>query len=249
MGAVKRDIHKKAREYDDLYEYNREGVALILRDIYRMENSRFAGDIDATGIIADLFMALDSDCLTPRMRQVVALYYFVGLTEIEASEFLDCTRVAVTVSKNSALTRISEHMYKGGKFKAGDPFEKLTEKSSIYVWLNDVAVGIAPIYEVPVKVFTDVLLATEGTDANAKETIRQRVEGLVFVDDYADEEEYLCMTDEQFRWADRRVSYVPEVFPPGDTIGTRKVAIKLRDDPFGREYIIEKRKLLKKRGN
>lgn len=248
MGSVKRDIHRKGREYDELYEYNREGVSALLRDIHRVQNSRYSGDIDATGIVIDLYKALDSDCLTPRMRQVLALYYFVGLTEQEASEFLGCTRVAVTVSKNSALNRVSEQMFKGAKFKAGDPYEKLSEKSAIFKWLNEVALGVSPVYEVPSEVFTDVLLTTEHVDSNARETLRQRTEGILIVEEGASEE-FPCMTDDQFRWSDRRAIYVSEVYPPGDVLGTRKVAIKLRDDPLGRDYIIEKRKLFKRRGN
>src|SRR5690606_22856654 len=48
--------------------------------------------------------------------------------------------------------------------------------------------------------------------------------------------------------ADRRMAFVPEVFPGGDGAGTRTVAVKLQDDAYGRDFIEEKQKIFVGRG-
>lgn len=251
MGAVSRDIHKNAREYDDLYTYTDEGIAVLLKDIYRLNESRwYKGDIDATAIIADLKTALDSDCLTPRMRQVVALYYFVGLTEGETAEVLNLTQQLINTSLKSAIERVSEQMSEGSFRKKGHAVIETSVNTPLYQWLVAVAYRELPLYIVPDDVFTEVLEKSVKTDENAKETLRQRVGGSNYKVDYEGTEEYPALSEDQFKWKDRRMSFKPEIFPQGDTIGTRKVAIKLRDgDGCGNEWVLDKRKLYARGGN
>lgn len=249
MGAVSRDLEKKAREYDELYQYNREGITKLLQDIHSVKESRiYHGDIDATAILADLFTALDSDCLTARMRQVVALYYFAGLIEKEMTLLLGINQKSINEIKQKAVDRVAEHMYRGGKFKAGNPYVPFADDRVLYRWLNAVADGQLPVYTVTQTVFNDINRILAPKDKKAAEVLRQQREDVIFVEE-PDVDEYPCLTEDQFAWADRRVTYVEEVYPPSDVVGTRKVAIKLRDDKKGREYIVEKRKMFKRRGN
>jgi hypothetical protein len=246
MGSVARDIYRKEREYDVKYEYNREGVSRLLRDIHRVSEQRwYEGDIDATAILVDLYKALDSDCLTPRMRQVVALYYFVGLTEYEVAEILNIERHSVNEFKQKAVYRIAEHMYDSPRFKTGDPYEMLDESNFLYQWLNDVAVKKAPIYRIPMKLYVVVNEYFAKTDDRAAEFLRQLKEGI----EIPEEKEYPCLSEEQLAWRDRRMIYKDEVYPSNDVTGTRKVAVKTRDDKYGRDYIVEKRKIFKLKGN
>lgn len=251
MGAVSRDLEKKAREYDATYAYTDEGVATLLKDIYRMNESRlYKGDIDATAIITDLKTALDSDCLTPRMRQVVALYYFVGLTEEESAYVLGIDNGYLNKVVHVSLERIAEQMSKGSNRKKGHADIDSKESTPLFLWLADVAYGNAPVYEVPSAVFTDILNRSITTDRNAVETLRQRAEGRPKPVVYADEDEYPALSEDQFKWRDRRMAFKPEIFPKGDIAGTRKVAMKIRDgDSSGNEWILEKRKLYARGGN
>lgn len=251
MGAVSRDIHKNAREYDDLYTYTDEGIAVLLKDIYRLNESRwYKGDIDATAIIADLKTALDSDCLTPRMRQVVALYYFVGLTEGETANILGIAeRKAINKALNASLERIAEQMSEGSFRKKGHAEIETGLSTPLFIWLTAVAYRKEPIYKVPAEVFTEILINSE-TDINAKETLRQREEGSNYMVDYSETEEYPALSEDQFKWKDRRMAFKPEIFPRGDVTGSRKVAIKLRDgDNFGNEWVLDRRKLYARGGN
>jgi hypothetical protein len=251
MGAVKRDVYRNGREYDATYEYTDDGIAVLLKDIYRLNEKRlYKGDIDATAIITDLKLALDSDCLTPRMRQVVALYYFVGLTEEEAAEVLDSSQQAVNKALSSSLERIAEEMSTGGSRKKGHADINMELNTPLFQWLANVAYGISPIYEVPLGVFTDVLDRSKLLDDKAKETLQQRTEGPPIILNSSEEDEYPALSEEQFKWRDRRMAFKPEIYPSGDVIGTRKVAIKLRDgDESGNEWVIEKRKLFARGGN
>lgn len=251
MGASKRDIHLKAREYDDTYAYTDAGITVLLKDIIRLDESRiYRGDIDATAIITDLKMALDSDCLTPRMRQVIALYYFVGLTEDEVADILSTSQQSVNKSVTSGVERIAEEMSTGGSRKKGNGDFLIDDESPIYKWLNEVGGGTAPVYVVPKGIFTDVLERSKHFDKKAEETLYQRKGIVTFTVDYTEMDEYPAYTEDQFKWKDRRMTFKPEVYPKGDVTGTRTVAIKLRDgDESGNEWIIEKRKMFAKRGN
>lgn len=248
MGVVKRDIGKKAREYDFNYPYEVDGIHALLKDINKLSEARwYDGDIDATVLITDLKQALDNSNLTPRMRQVLALYYFADMTEQEVADVLSIDRTTVSRAIDGALERVSTFM----EFGYSKPTNARTDaKVNAYhpflVWVNEVASGESPIYKVPDSL-TD-WLAFNG-DKKAQEVIRQRIEGFIFIPDYKDEEEYPALTEEQFRWSDRRTSFFPEIYPEGDVTGTRTVVVRPRDDKQGRDFIIEKRKIFKHRGN
>jgi hypothetical protein len=244
MGAVKRDVHKKGREYHENYPYEAAGIAALLRDINRLSESRwYNGDIDATTILADLKHALDSSCLTPRMRQVVALYYFAQMTEEEVAELIGVNRVTVNEALETALERVSTFMEYGYTKPTNARTDALLTPTHPFLeWINEVASGTQPVYS-----FSEDIthwLASKG-DKKAQETIRQKTDGYTYLPVYEkDCEEYPPYTDDQFRWKDRRMSFVSEVYPTRDTVGFRKVATKLEDnnnDP--REWNLERKRL------
>ena len=250
MGASKRDMAKKEREYSARYSYEPVGVAALLKDISRLNESRiFKGDIDATVIITDLKLALDSDCLTPRMRQVVALYYFVGMTEEEISRTIFNTQQVVNKSIKKAVERIASEMAYGAYVKSGHADFEFTEQTPLYKWLTEVGYGNLPVYEVPDEVFTN-LLKISTADDRAREVLRQRKYGPPETTKLEEEDEYPALTEDQFKWRDRRMTFKDEIFPAGDSTGSRKVAIKLRDgDSAGNEWVLEKRKIFARGGN
>lgn len=244
MGATKRDVHKKGREYHDNYPYEAAGIAALLRDINALSESRwYKGDIDATTILTDLKQALDSSCLTPRMRQVVALYYFAQMNEEEVAEVIGVNRVTVNESLETALERVSTFMEYGYTKPTNARIDAIVTPSHPFLeWVNDVASGNQPVYS-----FSEDIthwLASKG-DSKAQETIKQSVDGYTYLPIYEkDCDEYPPYTDDQFRWKDRRMSFVSEVYPTRDTVGFRKVATKLEDnnnDPS--EWNLERKRL------
>lgn len=247
MGSVSRDIDKKSREYADKYPYEAEGIACLMRDYTKLRSTQaLAGDIDSVALLADLERALDRCNLTPRMRQCLALYFFAQLTEADTAAVLGIERSTVNRTVESALDRLEAFMEFGYNKALGSRIDAIIEPiTKLHEWANDVANGRKHIYSNPQGVAE--WLATKG-DKKAKVVMKQRKEPFVYVEDYTGREEYPPYTKEQFKWSDRRVSYVPEVYPPGDVTGTRTVAVKLRGDKYGREYTIEKRKIFAKRG-
>ncbi|RSL29137.1 hypothetical protein D7Z54_32930 [Salibacterium salarium] len=249
-GAPKRDVNEKPRQHDAEYPYEADGVKAILRDVYRLGESQYMnGDIDATIILTDLKMALDSGCLTPRMRQVVALYYFVGFTQVEISDVLGIAQKNVLKSIDMSIERISAEMDYGYKEPNGARTDAVLTPTNdierdLFVVLNEIASGNRPVYDVDDKLCTVAVryLAREG-DEKAQEALRQRADGsITIIEEIPPDGEYPALTWEQMQWDDRRISYVSEVYPPGDIVGRRKVAIKLRDgDKSGNEWVIENR--------
>ncbi|AXN39836.1 sigma factor-like helix-turn-helix DNA-binding protein [Peribacillus butanolivorans] len=245
MGASKRDMHKKGREYDDNYPYEAAGIAALLRDINSLGESRwYNGDIDATTILVDLKLALDSPCLTPRMRQVLALYYFAQMTEEEVAEILSVTRQAVNYALENAIERVSTYMEFGYNKPTNARTDAIVLPTHPFLdWVNAVANGDAVVYS-----FSGRLthwLASKG-DKKAQEVIRQSVEHYTYVPVYdSDEEEYPAFTEDQFKWRDRRMSFVSEMkFDDGQTkAGFKKAAIINEEDDwcYPRQRIFAKR--------
>ena len=111
MGVVKRDVHKKEREHDVEFAYQPQGIERLLSDVHRIEAMEtYKGDLGATVLRIDLEAALRSRCLTPRQRQVVALYYFAELTQTEAAGVLGVSQQAVDARIKSVWPALSAHM-------------------------------------------------------------------------------------------------------------------------------------------
>lgn len=245
MGATKRDIHKKAREYEGDYPYEVEGIAALLSDINKLGESQwYRGDIDATILIVDLKQALDSECLTPRMRQVIALHYFAQLTEEEIADILGVTRQAVNYTSTNALERVSTYMEYGYSKPTNARIDaKITPSHPFLVWVNAVADGSLPVYSIDESLTH--WLASSG-DKKAQETIKQKIEGYTYVPVYEEGyDEYAPCTDDQFRWKDRRVSYVSDMKYDDSQVkvGFKKTAIIKEDD----EWVYPRQRLFAKR--
>lgn len=248
MGAGTKDIHAKSTQYSKKYPYKAKGIHVLMMDYWRLKDrSRLESDYDAAAILCDLERALDKCNLTPRMRQAIALRYFVGLSESQVGKVLGISQQMVSKTVASSLDRLEALMAFGYMQKENARINaELTYEHPFIDWLRDVTDGKRSIYAKPVQLTE--FLADFFNDKNAQETIRQRTEGSSYKPDYTSVEEYPYYTEEQFRWADRRMTFVSEVFPVGDVTGSRTVAVKLRDDKYGREYTIEKRKIFAKRG-
>lgn len=248
MGAGTKDIHAKSTQYSKKYPYKAKGIHVLMMDYWRLKDrSRFESDFDAAAILCDLERALDKCNLTPRMRQCLSLRYFVGLTESQVGSILDISRQAVSDTNENALDRLEAFMAFGYMQKGNARIDGLLTVTHPFIaWVNNIACGKASIYSKP-QFVTEYMAEVLG-DKKAQETIRQRSEGSSYVPDYTGVEEYPYYTEEQFRWADRRMSFVPEVFPGGDVAGSRKVVVKLKDDPYGRDYSVEKQKIFVGRG-
>jgi hypothetical protein len=234
MGSVSRDIDKKSREYDDSYPYEAAGIAALLRDIHSLSESReYKGDIDATILIVDLKQALDSECLTPRMRQVVSLYYFSQMIEEEVADVLGIGRRAVNYALESAIERISTYMEYGYSKPNNARIEAfVTPSHPFLMWVNDVAAGSESVYSYSADQTN--WLALRG-DRKAQEAVRQQKEGYTYVPVYASEEiEYPALTWDQMSWDDRRVVYVGEMkFDDSRSKGGfKKVAILNEEDEW-----------------
>lgn len=243
MSASYRDIYAKSTEYEKKYPYKSDGLHALMSDYWRLKESSYTdSDMDAAAILCDLERALDHCNLTPRMRQVITLKYFVEFTEVQISKILGVNQSTVSRTASNALDRLEAFMAYGYKQKEDARIDaKLTETHPFITWLNEVTAGLRSIYSRPQ--YVTEYLADFFEDKRAIETLRQRREGFIFKEDYTGKVEYPYYSDAQLRWKDRRMSFVPEVFPVGDVAGTRKVITKLRDDPYGREYAIEKRKI------
>ena len=248
MGPGAKDLHAKSRSYSVKYPYKAKGIHVLMMDYGRLkEQIRNESDFDAAAILCDLERALDKVNLTPRMRQCVALRYFVGLTEQQCAKILGIDRSTVNRMVDSALDRLEAFMAFGYMQKENARTDAiLTQNHPFISWVNDVACRKKRIYSKP-PVLTEYLSEMFG-DKKAQETIRQRTEGSSYTYDYSGVEEYPYYTEEQFRWSDRRMAFVPEVFPTGDVAGTRTMAVKLQDDPYGRDYVQEKQKIFVGRG-
>jgi DNA-binding CsgD family transcriptional regulator len=248
MGAVSIDMHRKGREYGNLYRYKKEGIKTLLKDLNRLNESKiYKGDYDAAAILTDLNISLNNGCLTPRQRQCLGLHYFINLSIDESSTILGIHPRVFKYHLKGVLLRLAENMCFGTLFMKGDPVELYGKTYGIYKWLDDIALGM-PLREPPYEAFLDIADILSETDEKSFEMVRQRREGFVYIERDV-KEEYPCMHEEQLRWADRRVSYVEEVFPPGDAIGSRKVLVRDEENKDGVEYMVERRKIYKQGGN
>lgn len=243
MGSVKRDIYRNARQHDSDYAYSSVGVEMLLKDVFRIQEAGgYKGDIDAVTILCDLKLALDSGCLTPKMRQVVALYYFAQLTEAQISNILDITQQAVNDALTCAAERIAKEMELGGSNRGGRGAFEYSKPGLLYDWINRIGAFQSTVHTLPKGVTLAILekLSHEG-DPLALETLRQREGGLpLFVPDYSEVDEYPCLTEDQFKWRDRRMSFVPDVHYDNKRLVGRKKTAFLNDNDewtYGKQKI------------
>ncbi|QIG62603.1 RNA polymerase sigma factor [Sporosarcina phage Lietuvens] len=240
----------------------RKGIASLLKDYYRLETRSLGGDFDTTVMLADLMSAVNGDILTVRQRQYIALYFFCGLSFKEIA--------VITGASNQA--RISDALYSGierisvvtkgesNRFKAQPADDFNGHVGAVYRWLDDIAYG-APVGEPTRAVVLSIASILQESDELLANMTEQARTGVVYVLEEPQENDgYVHLSDSQMRWQDRRMSFVPEVFPPGDAVGSKRVVVKYDADRDGElcdddEHITRKvqqtgrRRMFKLRGN
>lgn len=236
----------------------RKGIANVLKDYYRLESRAYGGDFDTAVILADLMSAINGDVLTVRQRQYIALYFFCGLTYAEVAHVMRIANQSrVSDALYSALRRLTQAPGASFKDQPADDFSAYD--GAVYRWLDAIEDG-APVGEPSREVLLNIAEILRPYDDESAEMIRQRAEGFVYVDEACDGPEYPHYSDAQLRWYDRRMSYVPEVFPEGDAVGSKRVVPKYAVDETGEqdddeEHITRtiqrtgRRRLFKLRGN
>jgi predicted DNA-binding protein (UPF0251 family) len=111
VGSIHKDIHKTEITHDTIHAYTDAGIAQLLSDVYKLANdAEYRGDTEAIVLKVDLEHALQSDALTPRQRQAVALYYFCQLTQQECAKVLGVKRQRITDRLKTAKRNIAQHM-------------------------------------------------------------------------------------------------------------------------------------------
>lgn len=236
----------------------RRGITRLLRDYYELlSKTEFDGDYDTAIILADLLGAVNSETLTARQRQFIALYYFVGLTFSETAEIVGVDVRNAKEGVHSAIRRLEANMADSTTFKSRTPNTFADKQGEVYRWLERIANG-EEIKEPSRKVVLSIADILRYTDDESEEMIRQVSEG--FVNVYVDDvEEYPHYSDSQLRWLDRRVSLVEEVLPVGDSTGFKRhrpapdyEGNASEDDDYFNSRTVRKtgrRKLFKLRGN
>lgn len=113
MGAVKIDTQAKERTLDAKYPAldNPLGLRILLSDYHSLKVRQYAGDYDATIILADLATAVEMAGLTDRQRQALRLVYEEDLTQEEAGKRMGVHRIVVLEHIEKAIEAISEVYY------------------------------------------------------------------------------------------------------------------------------------------
>lgn len=244
MGGVKRDIHEKGRSYDEKYPYKKAGIERLMYDYWSIKDSQgIKGDVDSVALLADLERALDHCPLTPRMRQVLALKYFAGLGVADVAHVIGASHPNISKINDVALLRVEAYMcfgtvcYVNAK-NDGD----VLGKNVLSDYVRQVGSGELSIYSRSSAV--TLWLATHKKDEKAIEAIKQRKCPVKYVST----EESRPLTKRQMRYGDKRTVYVEDVYPREDVGGARKASVRLREDPYGREFKLEKQRIFIRNG-
>lgn len=165
MGAsIKIDIHRKSRALDaeitDITgAVTAEGVHTLLTDYHRNHASEtYGGDLSATIARIDLESALNSRALTPRQRQVVALYYIAELTGEQTAQIIGVSRQAVEKSLKKACESLAAEV--NGEAKQAHTLHLRIDESAGLThtarWLDDVAHNRREWWRVPGGVYREL---------------------------------------------------------------------------------------------
>lgn len=235
----------------------RKGIARLLRDYYELRTrTEYVGDYDTAVMLADLMAQINGDILTPRQRQFIAIYYFVGLTFEEIAIVMRLASPSnVSDGLYAALDRLADT--DNTRFKTRTPENFADYDGAVYRWLDGIAEG-KPIKEPSRRVLLSIATVLSKSDGNSSEMLRQKSEGFVYLDESMGEE-YPHLSDSQTRWVDRRITLVEDVFPVGDIVGSQRYTPLPEyngDEGTDDEYLLSRtikttgrRKLFKLRGN
>jgi DNA-directed RNA polymerase specialized sigma subunit len=107
MGHIKRDIHKKAREYAEQYDLKQEDTILaFLESKNDLKDKKGRGDIDALIILIDYEDAIIKAKLSGREKETLKHLYDFEYTEREAAELMGVSRKALRSYKDRAIKKI-----------------------------------------------------------------------------------------------------------------------------------------------
>jgi hypothetical protein len=230
MGKGK-DMTTATKRNDDDFPYEPAGVYRLLKEWHRLESRiESSGDYDTLVIIEDVKKALDSDILTPRQRQVVALYFFADIGMEYVGEVLGIGAPRVKKHLVLALDRLSGHMKTGGAVKhtKGREVTSYGNSRPLFRWLNQVGHALLPVYDVPEEVYADLLdWLSENGDERAQEVARQLRHGPPEVEYIYEnpEDVYPCLNPRQMQYRETKQIPVPEVYPKFDEAGRRKAHV------------------------
>lgn len=210
MGTVKINIDKTAIKHESIHPYTDAGVDRLLRDIYKLANEEsYGGDYNSVIIRVDLEHALQSDALTPRQRQAVALYYFCQLTYPECARILG-RDVDTKRRINTAIVNVAKHMQ-------GDVCsmsQNISRKYHTHIdplfdgWMDCVLGNVGCWWDIPDYAFA-TLNRKLGTPPLDKIGADVSADG------------YKCYTDKQMERKFAKEVSRPEVYPVFDGYGTQ----------------------------
>lgn len=111
MGAVKVDMHKKERWYDEKYALdNPFGVRHVFEDYEKLvEIVQLSSDYDALNVLIDFEKALEVAKLTDKQKNALEYVYYEKYTQEETAELLgyaDHTSISKLIDR--ALTKVAE---------------------------------------------------------------------------------------------------------------------------------------------
>lgn len=203
IGSIHKDIHKSEITHDAIHAYTDAGIAQLLSDVYKLANdAEYRGDTEAIVLKVDLERALRSECMSPKQRQSVALYYMCQISKEECAKLLNVTRQAIDQRLINAATNISQHMQ--GEPLASSQHIHYNVYTNIYpgfdVWMTQVLVGDGDWWSIPDNVL-DSLNRVLGMLPESSESENNCVE-------------YPYLTDGQLRGRNRNREILrPEVYP------------------------------------
>lgn len=220
------DIYSGFKRNDDDFPYKPAGIYRLLKEYHRLEGRLVpGGDYDTAVILQDLKTALDSDVLTARQRQVVALYYFADLIEDDVADILGISRQGVNRAIIDALGRISAFISGHRGRVRGYHVTQFENRRPLFQWVNAVGDGRAPVYVVPNYIRADIIdwLAENG-DKRAQNASRQLRSGppSIIYEYQNPEDEYPCLNPRQMQYREKMQVPVEEVKPKLDVAAVKK---------------------------
>lgn len=212
MGTVKVDLAKSALRHDIAYEYTDKGVDRLLKDIHKLwYEESYRGDYDATCLRVDLEYALQSNVMTPKQRQAVALYYFCELTQDECARLLKMTQQGIDERLSGAVNNIAMHMQ--GRIMSLNQYIRYSDYTNydehFDMWMAQLLVGHGKWWTI---------------DNGVLNTLN-RVLGMPNRDDNVDEDsdDYPHLTNGQLRGRNRNREILrEEIYPVDANVGSVK---------------------------
>lgn len=184
--AKGKDMVSKDKTFDDKfnlittehgYAINQKGINMLLDDYWNiLEKGTYSYDPSVIFLRADYERALRSSLLSPLGRVSLSLVYGMQLTLVQVSKLI---KVKVSEIKNEIeeSKEILEAVMNG--YRAEIVPKRKSKATNLNEWMDEIRTGAVLMYDIPNKVNTSFLqYLAENRDTLAKETLRQKVEGM-----------------------------------------------------------------------